>query len=46
LLQQRRADEARAALASLGEVPRELRPLLLWRKTMLALADGDVAGCC
>jgi hypothetical protein len=36
-----RADEARDVLGALGDVPRELRPLLLWRKTMLALADGD-----
>jgi tetratricopeptide (TPR) repeat protein len=42
LLEQGRADEARAALANLSDVPHELRPLVLWRRTLLALADGDV----
>jgi tetratricopeptide (TPR) repeat protein len=44
LLQQARADEARAVLAAIGDVPRELRPLLLWRRVLLASADRDLAG--
>ena len=43
LLQLGRADEARSLLAELGEVPRELRPLLLWRWAMLASLQGDAA---
>jgi Flp pilus assembly protein TadD len=43
LLQRGRAAEAREALALMGEVPRGLRPLLLWRRVLLALADGNEA---
>jgi tetratricopeptide (TPR) repeat protein len=41
LLHQGQAGEARDALAGLGEVSAELRPLLLWRRVLLALAEGD-----
>jgi tetratricopeptide (TPR) repeat protein len=41
LLHLGRAEEARDALAWLGEVTGELRPLLLWRRVLLALAARD-----
>jgi tetratricopeptide (TPR) repeat protein len=44
LLQLGRAEEARQALAALGEAPPELKPLVAWRRTLLALAEGDAAG--
>jgi len=43
LLQVGRTEEAQAAIASIGEVPRELAPLLLWRQVLLALAVRDAA---
>jgi len=43
LLHVGRVQEARAAIASIGDVPPELTPMLLWRLALLALADGDVA---
>jgi tetratricopeptide (TPR) repeat protein len=44
LLELRRPQEARAALATVGEVPPELAPLVSWRRTLLALAEGDAMG--
>jgi tetratricopeptide (TPR) repeat protein len=44
LLQLGRAEEARTVLATLGEVPPELAPLVSWRRALLALAEGDAAG--
>ena len=44
LLQLRRVEEARTAVASIGEVPPEFTPLSSWRRLLLALADGNVAG--
>jgi Flp pilus assembly protein TadD len=41
LLQRGRAAEAREALALLGDLPPGLRPLLLWRRVLLALAAGE-----
>jgi Flp pilus assembly protein TadD len=41
LLLEGRTAEARAGLAALGEIPEALMPLLLWRRLLLALADGD-----
>jgi Flp pilus assembly protein TadD len=43
LLQVGRAAEAREAIAAIGETPPELAPLMLWRRTLFALADGDRA---
>jgi Flp pilus assembly protein TadD len=40
LLQLRRPQEAREAIASIGEVPSELASLLSWRQLSLALAAG------
>ncbi len=45
LLQLRQPEEARQALASfeaIGRVPPALAPLLLWRRTLLALAENDL----
>ncbi len=44
LLHQGRTEEARDALARMGEVSADLRPLLLWRRVLLALADDDEGG--
>jgi tetratricopeptide (TPR) repeat protein len=44
LLQLGRADEARDTLATLGEVPADLKPLMLWRQVLLALAARDADG--
>jgi tetratricopeptide (TPR) repeat protein len=44
LLQLRRLQEARAAIASIGEVPPEFASLWSWRQVLLALAEGDIAG--
>jgi tetratricopeptide (TPR) repeat protein len=41
LLQVGRVDEAREIVATIGDVLPELTPLLLWRRTLLALRDGD-----
>lgn len=41
LLQLGRAVEARATIAAIGDVAPDLAPLLLWRRLLLALADGD-----
>lgn len=41
LLQTGRAAEARQVLAAIGAAPGEFAPLLLWRRTLLALADGQ-----
>ena len=41
LLQTGRSHEARATVAGLGAIPPEQAPLLAWRKTLLALAEGD-----
>ena len=49
LLQLRRTREARTAIEAfeaLGPAPPALAPLLLWRKTVLALLEGDVARAC
>ena len=43
LLQLGRADEARAAIATIGQVPQELASLLSWRHLLLALSEGNVA---
>ncbi|MBV9859508.1 MAG: sulfotransferase [Alphaproteobacteria bacterium] len=43
LLQLGRAAEAKDILAALGEGSAELRPLLLWRRVLLAAAEGDRA---
>jgi tetratricopeptide (TPR) repeat protein len=43
LLQLGRAQEARAELDALGEPPVVLSPLLLWRRALLAVAEGDIA---
>jgi tetratricopeptide (TPR) repeat protein len=43
LLQSGRAAEARPILETFGEVPPELAPLFLWRRVLLALAEGDAA---
>jgi tetratricopeptide (TPR) repeat protein len=43
LLQVRRVAEARETLAAIGEVPPELAPLMLWRRALLALAEGNPA---
>jgi hypothetical protein len=40
LLELRRPQEARAVIASINEIPPESAPLLLWRRLLLALADG------
>jgi tetratricopeptide (TPR) repeat protein len=42
LLQTGRAAEAREVVAAIGDVPPELRPLMLWRRALLALANRDV----
>jgi tetratricopeptide (TPR) repeat protein len=44
LLQLGRVEEARAAIAAVGETPPELAPLMSWRRILLALAEGDRAG--
>jgi tetratricopeptide (TPR) repeat protein len=41
LLQIDRPAEARVLLDTIGEVPAAVRPLLLWRRILLALAEGD-----
>jgi tetratricopeptide (TPR) repeat protein len=46
LLQTGRASEARAELGGVGAVPREVAPLALWRRVLLALAEGDEATAC
>lgn len=43
LLRLRRLNEAGAELAMLDDMPPELRPLLLWRKLLLAIARGEPA---
>ncbi|MBV8564323.1 MAG: sulfotransferase [Methylobacteriaceae bacterium] len=43
LLQLGRVEEARAALAKIGEAPPELAPLSSWRRILLALAEGKPA---
>jgi tetratricopeptide (TPR) repeat protein len=43
LLQLSRTAGARAMLATMAEPPPELAPLLLWRRLLLALAEGDTA---
>jgi tetratricopeptide (TPR) repeat protein len=44
LIKLSRAEEARAALSSLGSVAPALAPLLHWRHVLLALAANDAAG--
>jgi tetratricopeptide (TPR) repeat protein len=44
LLELRRPQEARAVIELINEVPPESAPLLLWRRVLLALADGNPAG--
>jgi tetratricopeptide (TPR) repeat protein len=44
LLQLRRPQEARTAVAMIDEAPPELASLLSWRRILLALSDGDTAG--
>ncbi len=44
LLHLRRFQEARAVIASIGEVPPEFASLLSWRRVLLGVAAGDVAG--
>jgi len=41
LLQTGRAEEARKVIAEIGTVPPEFAPLLLWRRTLLALSAGE-----
>jgi tetratricopeptide (TPR) repeat protein len=41
LLQTGRISEAREAIAAIGDVPPELAPLMLWRRVLLSVADGD-----
>ena len=41
LLQLNRLEEARAAIQDLGVMPPELEPLVIWRRVLLALAEGD-----
>jgi len=43
LLESRRPQEARAAIASLGEAPPEFAPLVSWRRLLLALSEGNIA---
>jgi tetratricopeptide (TPR) repeat protein len=43
LLQVGRIAEARQIVNAIGDVPRELAPLMLWRRALLALAEGDPA---
>lgn len=43
LLQVGRAVEAREVMAAIGDVPPEQAPLMLWRRTLLAVAGGDAA---
>lgn len=42
LLQVGRAAQARELLDTIGDVPAELTSLLLWRRALLALAEGNV----
>jgi tetratricopeptide (TPR) repeat protein len=43
LLESRRPQEARAAIASIGEAPPEFAPLVSWRRLLLALSEGNIA---
>jgi tetratricopeptide (TPR) repeat protein len=43
LLQSGRPAEARPILETFGAVPPEFAPLILWRRVLLALAEGDAA---
>jgi tetratricopeptide (TPR) repeat protein len=43
LLQVGRTTEARQVMAAIGDVPPEQAPLMLWRRILLALAEGDAA---
>ncbi len=44
LLQLNRADEARLVLDHIGELSSDIKPMLLWRRLLLCLADDDVTG--
>jgi tetratricopeptide (TPR) repeat protein len=41
LLEVGRTAEAREVVTAVGDVPAEMEPLMLWRRTLLALADND-----
>jgi tetratricopeptide (TPR) repeat protein len=43
LLQVGQVVEAREVMAAIGDVPPELAPLMLWRRALLALAEGNRA---
>jgi tetratricopeptide (TPR) repeat protein len=44
LLQLRRPQEARAAIAMIDDAPPEIASLLSWRRVLLAMFDGDMVG--